>query len=235
MSDELNEKDSFEENFFEKMENTLGNVPVKRLQRSRSDIVITGTCAGIAEYFRAEVANIRLIAIVSLLLGGWSIAAYLLTAALLPVERTAKELSEEERLSRRKENFRTILSGVLILIGFHFALVQIGFSSGNTFFIFPNGFVFPLLSIAAGIYLIAHKREARAAVVERHNTFIRKRENRLILGVCGGIGKYLNIDGTAVRMVFLFAALLTLGLFAAGYITIALFTDFEKENKVETE
>lgn len=235
MTDEQNEKEPLEENFFEQMENAQSNVALKRLQRSRTDFVIAGVCSGIAEYFGVEVANIRLIAILSLLLGGWSVVAYLLTAALLPTERIAKELSTEEKFNQRKENFRTVLSGILILIGFHFALVQIGFSSGNSIFILPNGFVFPLLSVAVGVYLLVFKHEVGVLAEEQHTPFKRTRDNRLVLGVCGGIGKYLNVDETTVRMIFLFATLLTLGLFAVGYVAIGSFTDLEEENKIEPQ
>lgn len=32
----------------------------------------------------------------------------------------------------------------------------------------------------------------------------RSRKNRVILGVCGGIAEYLNIDPTIVRLIFIF-------------------------------
>jgi len=35
----------------------------------------------------------------------------------------------------------------------------------------------------------------------------RSRTERMIGGVCGGLGEYLNVDPTLVRLLFLFAAL----------------------------
>uniref|UniRef100_A0A7C3RK54 PspC domain-containing protein n=1 Tax=Dictyoglomus thermophilum TaxID=14 RepID=A0A7C3RK54_DICTH len=32
----------------------------------------------------------------------------------------------------------------------------------------------------------------------------RSKKNRVILGVCGGIGEYLNIDPTIIRLIFIF-------------------------------
>lgn len=32
---------------------------------------------------------------------------------------------------------------------------------------------------------------------------LRSRENRVIAGVCGGVGEYFNIDPTVVRLIFL--------------------------------
>lgn len=235
MTEEQNNKEPFEDNLFEQMENAPPAVSIKRLQRSRSDVIITGTCSGIAKYFDTDVTNIRLIAILSLLLGGWSVVAYLITAALLPVEQNPEELAEVERANQRKENFRVMFSGMLILVGFHFAFVQIGFITGSRSFLFPNSFVFPLFSIAIGVYIILSKRKLSEKSEEPLPTLKRTRDNRIILGVCGGIGKYLNVDETAVRIIFIFAVLLTLGLFAVGYIAIGLSTQLEEEKKVETQ
>ncbi len=32
---------------------------------------------------------------------------------------------------------------------------------------------------------------------------LRSRQNRVIAGVCGGVGEYFNIDPTVVRLIFL--------------------------------
>jgi phage shock protein C len=36
----------------------------------------------------------------------------------------------------------------------------------------------------------------------------RSRTERMISGVCGGLGEYLNVDPTLIRLIFVFAALL---------------------------
>jgi len=36
----------------------------------------------------------------------------------------------------------------------------------------------------------------------------RSRTDRMIAGVCGGLGEYLNVDPTLIRLIFVFAALL---------------------------
>ena len=35
----------------------------------------------------------------------------------------------------------------------------------------------------------------------------RSRENRMICGVCGGLGEYLNVDPTIVRIIWIFFSL----------------------------
>ena len=46
----------------------------------------------------------------------------------------------------------------------------------------------------------------------------RSRTNRLIGGVCGGLGEFINIDPTIVRIVFVLGMLLGLGSFFLLYI-----------------
>lgn len=50
----------------------------------------------------------------------------------------------------------------------------------------------------------------------------RSRDNRMICGVCGGLGEYLNVDPTIIRVVCLFAAFAGLGTGAVIYIIAAI-------------
>ncbi|MCX6169344.1 MAG: PspC domain-containing protein [Ignavibacteriales bacterium] len=227
-------KNSAEENLFDKMANEQSPVPLKKLQRSKSNVVIAGVCSGIAEYLKMDPATIRIIALLTVLLGGWSAIAYIITSLLLPIDQNPKQLSSAEINSIRKVNFRTILSGLLILIGFHFALVYIGIGSGERIFILPNGFVFPFASMIFGITLL-RKNVSPYDVTWFHNTenYSRSRSDKIIFGICGGFGKYLNIDAAALRIIFILATLLTLGLFAIAYIYFGLSTPYEMEQKFE--
>ena len=46
--------------------------------------------------------------------------------------------------------------------------------------------------------------------------------NRMICGVCGGLGEYLNVDPTIIRIVWAFCALAGLGTGAVVYIVAAI-------------
>lgn len=48
----------------------------------------------------------------------------------------------------------------------------------------------------------------------------RSRKNRMIAGICGGIGEYLNTDPTIIRILFLILALF--GLFPGLLLYLAL-------------
>jgi phage shock protein C len=42
----------------------------------------------------------------------------------------------------------------------------------------------------------------------QYNKLYRSRENRMLCGVCGGLGEYFDIDPTLVRVIFIFGAFL---------------------------
>ncbi|PKL84146.1 MAG: hypothetical protein CVV24_01310 [Ignavibacteriae bacterium HGW-Ignavibacteriae-3] len=234
MFDENNHQYSSEENLFEKMENVQNTPPVRKFQRSKSNVILTGVCAGIAEYFNADAANVRVVALLTLLFGGWGAAAYFIAAVLLPVEKIPKELSSEKKKSQKKENFRTVLGGLLILTGIHFAFVYLGFRSTERLFIFPNEFVFSIIALALGILIATNyfNFSSEDASSFEINLF-RSRNDRRLLGVCGGLSRYLDIDSSALRIIFLIAAMLTFGLFALVYLTLGIFINAEPEQKFE--
>ncbi len=60
--------------------------PRRRLYRSRNDRWLGGVCGGLATYFDVDTTLVRLIAIVTILLPGPSIIAYLIAWVIVPVE-----------------------------------------------------------------------------------------------------------------------------------------------------
>lgn len=50
----------------------------------------------------------------------------------------------------------------------------------------------------------------------------RSRSNKMLLGLCGGIGDYFNIDPTLVRIAFVVLEFLTAGLLIIAYFIIGL-------------
>lgn len=51
---------------------------------------------------------------------------------------------------------------------------------------------------------------------------LRSKTNRTVCGVCGGIGEYLNIDPTLVRLIWLLCSIASLGTGLLVYIVAAL-------------
>lgn len=50
------------------------------------------------------------------------------------------------------------------------------------------------------------------------NKLMRSTNDRVFLGVCGGIGEYFNIDPTIVRLAFIFFVFISFGISVFGYI-----------------
>jgi len=48
----------------------------------------------------------------------------------------------------------------------------------------------------------------------------RSTKNKVIAGICGGLGEYLQVDPNLVRAVFVLATIMSAGLFLLGYIAL---------------
>ncbi len=55
-----------------------------------------------------------------------------------------------------------------------------------------------------------------------YRKLVRSKGNRTICGVCGGIGEYLNVDPTLVRLIWLLCSLGSCGTGLIIYIVAAL-------------
>jgi phage shock protein C len=56
----------------------------KRLYRSRNDRMLAGVCGGIADYFGVDSNLVRILTVVSLLLPGPQVLAYLIAWVIVP-------------------------------------------------------------------------------------------------------------------------------------------------------
>jgi phage shock protein PspC (stress-responsive transcriptional regulator) len=220
----MEEKNLHNELFGDQPEITVPDLAAKRFQRSGDNVIIAGVCAGIAEYSGKEPATIRLIAMLSLLLGAWMIVTYLIVALLLPIGKQDDSISENQIDQINRDNFRTVLSGLLIVIGLHFALVELGISTSSRLMILPNSYMFPLATVAVGVFLLTNKIPRLRANGISCKEFYRTQNDKYLLGVCGGIANYLTIDSLPLRIIFLLFTGLTLGLFGIVYIIIAFTT-----------
>ena len=57
----------------------------------------------------------------------------------------------------------------------------------------------------------------------------RSRKDRMLFGVCGGLGKYLGVDPTIVRVIFVLLAFPGIGILA--YIILAIIAPLEESQK----
>jgi phage shock protein C len=62
----------------------------------------------------------------------------------------------------------------------------------------------------------------------------RSRNNRMLFGVCGGLGEYLNVDPTVVRLIFVLA-FLPGGPGLIAYLVLALLVPEEPLKETQSE
>ena len=64
----------------------------RRLYRSQDDRVLAGVCGGLGAYFGIDPTIVRVIAVLSIFVGGFGVIAYLILAIVVPMEgsRTAE-------------------------------------------------------------------------------------------------------------------------------------------------
>jgi phage shock protein PspC (stress-responsive transcriptional regulator) len=58
----------------------------KKLYRSRDERMIWGICGGLGQYFGVDPTLIRVITVATLILGGWSLVAYIILRFVVPLE-----------------------------------------------------------------------------------------------------------------------------------------------------
>lgn len=70
--------------FGEQLRSSSDQPPHRMLRRSRTDRSIAGICAGLAEFFGADVTLIRIVTLLLILFGGLSIWVYILLWIIIP-------------------------------------------------------------------------------------------------------------------------------------------------------
>jgi phage shock protein C len=72
----------------------------------------------------------------------------------------------------------------------------------------------------------------------KYKQLYRSRDDRMVAGVCGGLGEYFNIDPTIIRLIFVFGAIVTgSGLFWAYLVLMVVVPEepMASEAVVETQ
>jgi len=156
----------------------------KRLYRSRSDRMIWGVCAGLANYFDTDPTIVRVITVLSIFLGGVGLWAYIILAIVVPLEdskaaepkdtikenveemkETARELGREIQSTLTKgegesEAATKIRHRRRNTLGIIFVVLGVLFLLGsfNIFWWFNWGNLWPLVLVAIGVLVILSTR-----------------------------------------------------------------------------
>src|SRR5579885_2356802 len=93
-------------------EHTITTPHVKRLERSRSDKIIAGVCAGLGRYFDLTPMVFRLGFVVLTILGGAGILVYIAAVLVIPKEGEDRSIAADILANRRDHPVRLIALGL---------------------------------------------------------------------------------------------------------------------------
>ncbi len=186
----------------------------KRIFKSRKDRMIDGVCGGAADYLGMDVTLIRALWVVSIFINGLGIIAYILFMIFVPINPDHLSLKDDEKKKRNPAFFiglfLIIFGGILLLREWNFPFLW----PYRGIFRFPHwwgiswDYIWPLLLIVLGIgYILFVMNKGKHPGFKKENKrrtgkLFRTPDNKIVGGVCGGIGQHLGIDPTIIRILY---------------------------------
>jgi phage shock protein PspC (stress-responsive transcriptional regulator) len=221
----------------------------KRFFRSDADRLISGVAGGMAAYLNMDATIVRLLwVLVTIVTGGAAFWLYLALWLLLPVGDNARG-QVEAPIIQIGEKSMGIIAWVLIALGVLWLLSNFGILpaiwhgfSGVLGIL--NMLFWPVALIAGGWIVLAKLGRTEAITqkirggmpegesvrtgvrdgyrsIREKTPLKRSKEDRLLLGVCGGIARWLNIDAIIVRILWALFTIAFLGTGVIVYIILA--------------
>jgi phage shock protein C len=212
----------------------------RRLYKSRQHRIIDGVCGGFGEYFNADPTIVRILwVLLTLASFGAGIVLYLACMIIVPVNPYQTSFSQPASSSSAGNGARSFWGALLIIVGGVVLLSKFGFEFFH-FWHIPWGFVFPVIIILLGVFLILQSRgkaaETPSASTEASETTGQERPKELrrsvvdrkIFGVCGGLAKYLGADSSIIRILFIVLTLASFGMGVILYLALAIIVPEER-------
>ena len=189
-------------------ENTT--LKTKRLYKSRTNKIFAGVCAGIAEYFNISPLIVRLLFALFILVGGWGVIVYILTAALLSYS------DSEENVAPREPSASVLLGILSLFAGSYLVLRNTVLSNLLNLFNLPDELIVAVMLLIFGVILFV-KRDVFLPAGENE----REERRGKISGVFEELAKYTGINITLLRMLGLIFFFLSGGF--GGLVYLILF------------
>jgi phage shock protein C len=213
----------------------------RQLRRSSSSKIIGGVCGGLAEYFGLDVTLVRIlwIALTILSAGFTGILLYLLAWIIMPAPlATGMPTPAPEAQTGALVGLVLVGAGVVLLM--FFTLPWHFFRPWHYHYwfwpFFPMRFLLPSALLILGIIFIVVGLSNRQTTVHDHETqpptetaeshqeqqgeasavrrLYRSMRDKKIAGICGGLGEYLQVDSTVIRLLWI----LLIVLFGTGIL-----------------
>jgi phage shock protein C len=223
----------------------------RRLRKSRTDRMIDGVCGGIATYFSLDATLVRLLWVLLALCGGSGVVLYIAAMIIMP---KAEPTPVPEGTAERKHDQNTKFWGILLVaVGAFWLMGNLGFPFWHHWWWFPWRIGVPLLLVLAGVMFLFGGRDylskgssipksqpAQAAGAQGplreaapgSRRLYRSRTEKKVLGVCGGIGAYVNIDPVIIRLLFVVAAFASVAFVVILYVVMGIVVPKEPEATV---
>ncbi len=198
----------------------------KRLYRSRRDRMVGGVCAGLAEYLGIDPALVRVLWVFFTFFGGFGLFLYIVAYFIVPVNPEHTISPEAQHTSHY--GVAQVIGIALVLLGIIFLLDTMDIFPVQYWWRHTWRFLAPSLLILAGIYFVVGRKSQTTAEPGTSSSALppkrlhRSRIDKKILGVCGGLGEYFEIDPTLVRLLFVAFALSSAGFGLLLYLLLYL-------------
>ncbi len=115
-------------------------------QRNLNNKLIFGVCAGLSDYFIIDVTIIRIIFVLGILAGGFSILIYIILALIMP-----SDIDKPQKGTIIEENDKKLKNGAYLLIAIGILIIL---SSFNIFTILTTKIFWGIAFLLYGILLI---------------------------------------------------------------------------------
>ncbi len=205
-----------------------------------------GVCAGLADFVGWDPVVMRGIWVVATFVtSGAGFMVYLLLWLLLPVGTQATGQVRPAAIQFSNLGGSRVAT-VLLALGGIWMLSNLGIlpALADTAGVFLRIFFWPLLLIGIGYMLLrgrgdtlrSHFSDLHAKVggrvraagdAQSRMPVRRSRSNRMVLGLCGGLGERLGIDANLIRLAWAIFIFGTMGMGLIAYFVIALFVPEE--------
>lgn len=188
---------------------------MKKIERSWDNRMLFGVCGGFARAFGWDSDLVRVMWILTSLLGGAGIFVYVAAIFLLP--EAERPQGEESPVSGSR-----ILGLVLMGLagGLFLHAFDVNLLGARLFKFWTIGILLPLTLLVAGVFLVWPR--ARSAVGFGERKPRRSVTDRVLAGVAGGIARELDVDSNLIRLAFVLAGALTSGFALLIYLMLVL-------------
>jgi len=227
----------------------------RMLYRNPTDKRLAGVCGGIGDYLDIDPVLVRLVWILTIFLtGGITLLLYAMMWLMLPIG-TQEEGQTEKAVIDLGDNALSKLAYVFIALGLLWLLANTGVlpSLWGGFWSVASVLFWPAVLIIAGFLLLRKNGDTASINQDVRNRMPdsetvkqtvkdarqrvplkRSSDDRVLLGVCGGIAEKLNIDPIIVRILWALFSIGSIGLGVILYVLLAIIMPEDNSTEIET-